>query len=384
MLEPTIAILSRLIAFPTVSNESNRELADYAASILSTAGFGVRTTTNPEQTKINIFATFGPETDGGVVLSGHTDVVPAEGQQWTHDPFVAHVEDGRVWGRGSADMKGFIACVLALAPTMPTTHLRRPLHVALTYDEEEGCHGAKVMLEDLVRSGRRPGTVIIGEPTALTVVSAHKGCYEFTTEIGGVEQHASAGDAGGGAIHAAARFIRMLDSLQADLTARPPADSPFSPPGATINVGTITGGVARNITAGSTRLEWELRSVDDDDLAFVTERVASFVEEELLPQMRRIYPEAKVSTTTVGAVGPFQPKHYSAAVALAQRLTGTATTEVVSFGTEAGLFQAAGIPAVVCGPGRIEQAHRPDEYIEIAQLESCLAMLTNLLDEMSA
>lgn len=377
-------MLRRLVAFPTVSSDSNLELIDYVSSVLVAAGFRITTTSNHGGDKVNIFATIGPEGDGGIVLSGHTDVVPVEGQHWTTEPFAALADDERVWGRGTADMKGFIACVLAVVSTIKPARLLRPLHVALTYDEEEGCHGAKVMLEELARIGPQPEVAIIGEPTAMRVVEAHKGCYEFTTTITAGEQHASTAASGSGAIHAAAEFIRMLDLLASQLTNRAQADSPFSPPGATINVGTIRGGVARNITAASSEFEWELRSVAAGDVAFVTQQVDRFVADELLPAMRRRFSQAEVRTVTVGAVGPFQPQTTSAATVLAHRLTRSTKSEVVSFGTEAGLFQEAGISAVVCGPGRIDQAHRPDEYIEINQLESCLDMLGMLKADLLA
>ncbi|MGH8910998.1 MAG: acetylornithine deacetylase [Acidimicrobiia bacterium] len=382
MLDQTVAILRRLIDSPTVSTDTNLELIDYAVDLLAGAGFRITTTTDATGTKANVFASIGPETDGGVVLSGHTDVVPVEGQDWSRDPFRAAVDDDRVWGRGSTDMKGFIACVLAAAPSLAAANLSRPIHVALSYDEEEGCHGAKVMLADIVHKGPRPAIVIIGEPTAMAVVGAHKGCYEYTTEITGLERHASMSAAGAGAIHAAVRYIGVLDALTGDLAERAPADSPFEPPSTTINVGTISGGVARNITAGSATFDWEVRPVRDDDAAFVADRIDQYVNEILLPDMRRQFPDAAVNTTTMGAVGPFRPEPDSDAIALVQRLTGSKAMEVVSYGTEAGLFQDAGISAAICGPGHIEQAHRPDEYIEISQLEECLALLSRLVDEL--
>jgi acetylornithine deacetylase len=382
-MDHAVEILGRLIGYPTVSERSNLDLIDYAVDGLDGQGFRLVTTHDASETKANLLATIGPDVDGGVILSGHTDVVPVEGQEWTRDPFRATVEEGRVWGRGATDMKGFIACALAMAPAMAAAELRRPIHLALTYDEEVGCNGARTMLADVIQSGRRPGAVIIGEPTEMKVVGAHKGCYEFTTEITGVERHASMSAGGAGAIHAAARFVGLLDSLADELSGRAPDDSPFSPPGTTINVGRIHGGVARNITAGSAVFEWEVRPVRADDAGFVTERVDAFVDEVLLPHMRREFPEATVTTTTVGAVGAFRPVPDSDAIQLAQRLTGMGDMGVVSFGTEAGLYQEAGIPAAVCGPGQIDQAHRPDEYIELAQLDACLGMLSRLVDELT-
>lgn len=279
-------------------------------------------------------------------------------------------------------MKSFIACALAMAPEFAAAGPSRPIHFALTYDEEVGCQGAKVMLKDLTERDLRPEVVIIGEPTGLGTVVAHKGCYEFTTEIHGIERHASMSGAGAGAIHAAARFIGMLDRLADELARRPPPNSPFDPPSTTINVGTIAGGVARNITASSAVFDWELRPVDPGDATYVLGRLEQFVADELLPSMQQEFPEASITTTTVGSVGGFLPDPDGPAVALARRLNGSPELQVVSFGTEAGLFQELGIAPVVCGPGSLDQAHKPDEFIEIAQLEGCLAMLQHLLEEL--
>jgi acetylornithine deacetylase len=384
MLDRAVEILARLVSFPTVSADSNLELIDYATQLLGPLGAGLVTTTNPEGTKANLFATLGPTIDGGVVLSGHTDVVPVEGQEWTRNPFLAEVAEDRVWGRGTTDMKGFLACALAMAPRFAEARLERPVHLALTYDEEEGCHGAKVMLEELARSGPHPSAAIVGEPTEFEIVIAHKGCYEFTTEIHGVERHASMSAAGAGAIHAAVSFIGELDRLADELATRAPADSPFDPPATTINVGTIAGGVARNITAGSTVFDWEMRPVEPGDADFVLERMDRFVEETLLPKMREEFPEATITTSTVGAVGEFSRRPEGPGVALAQRLTGNQELSVVSFGTEAGLFQELGIATVVCGPGSLDQAHKPDEFIELDQLQRCLTVMERLLAELRA
>lgn len=378
MIDRTVDILSGLIAHPTVSSESNLELVTFAADLLGSAGFRTSLTSDPTRTKANLFASVGPDVDGGVVLSGHTDVVPVEGQDWSRDPFRAWMDEGRVYGRGSSDMKGFIACALAAAPGFASADLDRPIHIALTYDEEVGCHGARVMLDHLSETGPRPGLALLGEPTDMRVVGAHKGCYEFTTEIRGVERHASLAAGGAGAIHAAARFVSLLDRLAEELAGRAPGDGAFDPPGSTINVGRIDGGVARNITAGTAVFEWEIRPVTPEDGAWVLDRVEEFVSTELLPAMRSVFPDATVVTETIGKVGGLTPDPDNPAVALAQRLVGDGEVSTVSFGTEAGVYQEHSIPAAVCGPGTIGQAHKPDEYVEISQLESCLAMLDHL------
>jgi acetylornithine deacetylase len=381
VLDRTVEILDRLVSFPTISSDGNLDLIDYAKGLLEGAGARVSVTEDQAGKKANLFATIGPESNGGVILSGHTDVVPVEGQDWTRDPFRLAIEGGRAWGRGTTDMKGFIACVLAMAPVVASWDLARPVHVALTYDEEVGCHGAKVMLADLARSRPRPAIALVGEPTDEAIVIAHKGCYEYTTEIRGVERHASISAAGAGAIHAAARFVGMLDRLADEMADRAPADSPFAPPGTTFNVGTISGGVARNITAGGAVFEWEMRPINGADRDYALETVESFVQEVLLPSMRAEYPDASLTTTTVGAVGGFERDPNGPAVVLARRISPDSQLGVVSFGTEAGLYQELGISSVVFGPGSIDQAHKPDEFIELSQLERCLAMLGRLRDE---
>jgi len=383
MIDQALGVLTQLVSYPTVSTDSNLDLIDYAADLLGKARARIVTTTDQEGVKANLYATIGPDLPGGVVLSGHTDVVPVAGQDWTVEPFRASKDAGRIWGRGTTDMKGFIACVLAMAPTFSAVDLERPIHVALTYDEEEGCRGAKVLLDELSRNGPLPSIALVGEPTELGVVVAHKGCYEYTTEVIGLEQHASMGAGGAGAIFAAARFIGMLEALAAELAERAPEDSPFDPSGATINVGRIAGGVARNITAASAVFDWEVRPVAAGEAEFVRDHVDRFVADVLLPDMRRQFEKADIRTTGVGAVGGFRLDRESPAASLASRLTGSGRHSVVSFGTEAGLFQNLGISTVVCGPGSLEQAHKPDEYIEISQLEGCLMMLHRLIDEVT-
>ena len=383
-LDRTVEILSRLVAFPSVSLESNLDLIDYVVDLLLDAGFRCDVTIQPEGNRGNVFATVGPDEDGGVILSGHTDVVPVEGQDWSVDPFHLTIHDGRALGRGTTDMKGFIAAVLALAPDIAARPLSRPVHLAFTADEEVGCQGARLMLSKLASTGPHPTVALIGEPTDLGVIGAHKGCYEYTTVIHGVERHASMSAAGAGAIHAAVRYMALLDSLTDELERRAPVDSPFDPPASTINVGRFEGGVARNITAGSASFEWELRPVQAADLAFVLESVTGYVEGTLLPAMRQEFPEASIHTFEVGGVGAFHLHADSPALDLAAKITGSAEVGVVSFGTEAGVYQEVGIAPVVCGPGSIEQAHRPDESIGLGDLERGLGMLRSLVDEVSA
>ncbi|HEX6257622.1 MAG TPA: acetylornithine deacetylase [Euzebyales bacterium] len=373
-----LALLDDLVAFPTVTADSNLDLIAFATDRLEAAGARVVTTHDETGQKANVFATIGPDVDGGVVLSGHTDVVPADGSGWSTDPFAVSRRDGRLYGRGTADMKGFIACVLALAPSFADAQLRVPVHVALTFDEEVGFRGAPVLLDELARTGPAPAAAIVGEPTCLRIITAHKGCYEYTTTVTGREGHGSAPAQTVNAVEYAARFVGRLLELRDQLAAAPPGDSPFEPPATTISVGTINGGTARNIVAGGCTVEWEMRPVTATDAEHVRDEVASCMR-ELTEQMRGVDGEAAITTAAVCEVDGLAPDPGSPALALGRLLLDRPDEGVVAFGTEAGLYQQAGIPAIVCGPGSIDVAHQPDEHVEIDQLDVCLAMLHRLV-----
>jgi acetylornithine deacetylase len=383
--EAALRILGDLVAFPTVTGQPNLELIAYAQQLLEACGARVMLTHDDDHRRANLFATIGPDVDGGVVLSGHTDVVPAPREGWTAPPFEASRRGGAVHGRGTVDMKGFLACVLAMAPDIATRRLAVPLHVAMTFDEEVGCHGAPLLLAQLERTGPRPAVAIVGEPTSMGIVGAHKGCYEHTTAIGGVEGHASAPEKAVSAVEFAVRYVARLMELRREFAANAPADSPFEPAGTTISVGTIEGGSARNVVAGACRFDWEVRTVDRRDADRVDAAVAA-LEADLLAEMRERDPTAAIATTTVGAVEGLEDVGGSPAVSLARELLADdrAPVQAVPFSTEAGLYQQAGIPAVVCGPGSIDVAHRPDEYVELDQLDRCLAFVDRLGDHLSS
>jgi acetylornithine deacetylase len=275
-------------------------------------------------------------------------------------------------------MKGFIAATLALAPRFAEAELARPLHFAFTYDEEIGCFGARVLMKEIAGAGIRPSVVIIGEPTSMRVIEGHKGCYEYTTEFTGMEGHGSQPDRGVNAIEYAARYISRLLDLRERLKERAPANSRFDPPWTTVQVGAISGGTVRNVIAGSCAVEWEMRPVTGDDAAWVKNDLATYVDNALLPAMRAVSPDCGIVTRTIGEVEGLQVVDESEARDIVCELTGCDHTDVVSFGTEAGLFQAAGISSIICGPGSIAQAHKPDEFIEIGQLAACLEMLDKL------
>ncbi|MEE8535089.1 MAG: acetylornithine deacetylase, partial [Kiloniellales bacterium] len=344
-------------------------------------GFGVtgRRTLSDDGGKANLFATLGPAAPGGVVLSGHTDVVPVEGQPWTSEPFTLSRRGARLFGRGTADMKSFLAVALALVPEALEAGLKRPIHLALSYDEEIGCFGVGRMIDDVVRNLPMPAAVVIGEPTDMRLVSAHKGGYGFETEVTGKEAHSSQPHLGASAILAAAELIGFLAETAEDLRRSAPADCPFEPPHSTISVGTVAGGAALNIIARRCVFGWDLRTIPGDRAEEVLERFNRYAEEEVLPRLRATAPEAAIVTRTTSWVPALAPEDDGPAEALIRLLTGANRTHVVSYCTEGGLFQEAGLSTVVCGPGSIDQAHRPDEFIEIAQIEACEAFVRKLI-----
>ncbi|SIO28261.1 acetylornithine deacetylase [Rhodovulum sp. ES.010] len=378
-LQETREILADLVAFPTVSSDSNLEMIVHIAAMLGELGAHVELFHDESGHKANLFATLGPrEAGGGLVLSGHTDVVPVTDQTWTNDPFTLREADGRLYGRGTCDMKGFIAATLAMAPAYAALDLKRPLHFAFTHDEEVGCLGGQALVRELAARGLRPEIAIIGEPTEMRIVEAHKGCCEYTVAFHGLEGHGSNPDAGVNAAEAAVRYVSRLLDLAEALKARAPHNNPFEPPWTTINLGRISGGHAHNVIPGKAEVEWEMRPVQQSDQDFVNDEMARHVADTLLPAMRAVDPRADIVTHVIGEVAGLEPMDDSAARRLLAELTGEARAETVAFSTEAGLFQSLGCAAAVCGPGSIAQAHKPDEYVTLDQLGQCLDMLDGL------
>lgn len=378
----TMLLLGDLVGFPTVTSESNLDLIAYVADRLEPLATDVELTYDETGQKANLLATIGPAIDGGVILSGHTDVVPAEETDWTGAPFVAIRREQNIYGRGTADMKGFIACAIAMAKAFAAAPLQRPVHIAATFDEEVGCKGAPVLIDGLARRGIKPAAAIVGEPTGMNVVIAHKGMHEYTTTLTGVEGHGSAPDRAVNAVHYGALYVAKLLDLGTELEDRAPANSPYDPPHTTISVGTISGGMARNVVAGECTIQWEMRPVNRSDTEFVLSELESF-EQRMRAEMQSVFPDPSLNTVTEGAVGGLEGVEDSYAVRLVSELVDGSKREVVAFGTEAGIYQAAGIPSVVCGPGAIEVAHRPDEHISLEQLESCLDMMEGLVEKLS-
>jgi acetylornithine deacetylase len=374
----TCEILGDLIAFPTLSSDSNQALIAYAAGLLEDCGAKVDITSSPCGRKANLFATLGPEVDGGILLSGHSDVVPVTDQDWSSDPFVMAQREGRLYGRGTCDMKGFIAATLALAPSYAAQVSARPIHFAFTYDEEVGCFGAQHLAADLQGRGLTPGVAIIGEPTEMRVIEGHKGCYEYSTHFHGLEGHGSAPDLGINAVEYAVRYVAELLQLKQRLRGMAPAASRFDPPWTTVNVGALQGGVAHNVIASKAQVDWEMRPVCASDADFVKTALRQLCENELLPEMRQIFPEADITLETIGEVAGLVPMDQNEARRIMAELTGANGADLVAFGTEAGIFQALGMDVVVCGPGSIAQAHKADEYLALDQLDQCLTVLQRL------
>ncbi len=378
LIDDTKEILAELIAFPTVSTDSNLHMIQWLAQRLGDLGAQVEIWYDTSGNKANLFATLGPMRDGGIVLSGHSDVVPVADQDWTTEPFEMVERDGNWYGRGACDMKGFIAAVMAMAPRYAALDLQRPLHFAFTYDEETGCLGAQALAEQLVEQGIRPAVAIIGEPTMMKIIEGHKGCCEYSTHFTGLEGHGSSPDLGVNAVEYAVRFVGRLMELKEELKPRAPATSRFDPPWTTINTGALIGGVAHNVIPGKARVDWEMRPVQKSDMNFVKDAVHDYVTRVLEPAMQEVCPDAGIETEVIGEVGGLEPMEPSEARELVSALTGGNDVGVVPFGTEAGIFQDIGMSVVVCGPGSIAQAHKPDEFVAIDQMEQCLDMLERL------
>lgn len=372
-------LLARLVAFDTTSHKSNLELIAFVEDYL--AGHGLRSdlVLTPDGQKASLFATIGPAGVAGIGLSGHTDVVPVVGQTWDSDPFTLTERDGKLYGRGSTDMKGFLACVLAAVPEFKRRALKVPVHIIFSYDEEVGCIGVRPMIAEMGERLQRPRVVIVGEPTLMGVVDAHKGPVRWTVTVEGRAAHSSMAPLGVNAITYAARLIAELGRIEAGLTAGR-ADPRFDPPYSTLQVVGISGGTASNIVPVSCTFGFEVRALPGFDPSTIERRLRDFAERECLPEMREVAPEARITITQVNQVPPFGADRSGEAVSLALALAQQNDTFAVSYATEAGLFQGAGAPSVVCGPGSIAQAHTANEWIEEAQLDACMEFLRRLAD----
>ncbi len=372
-------LLARLIAFPTVSRDSNLELIAFIRDYLASQGVDSELFLNDEGTKANLFATIGPRDRGGVVLSGHTDVVPVDGQAWTVEPFAMSERDGRLYGRGAADMKGFIACVLAAVPAFVAAPLRTPVHLAFSYDEEVGCLGVRSMLAALQQRPHKPLLCLIGEPTGLKPVLGHKGKLAMRCQVHGAACHSAYAPYGVNAIEYAARLIGKLGEIGERLAAPELHDERFDPPFSTVQTGVIKGGRALNIVPAECEFDFEVRALPGFDAQVVADELERFAEAELVPKMRAVEPATGVSLRPLSAYPGLATAPDCEAARLLAMLSGSDGFGTVAFGTEGGLFEQAGIPTVVCGPGSMDQGHKPDEFVSLEQLRGCDEMLGRLL-----
>ena len=383
ILENTVEILERLVGCESVSGRPTQEIITYVQDYLSGQGISSSLSFDETGERANIFATIGPEVDGGVVLNGHTDVVPVEGQQWSSDPFTLTRKGDRLYGRGAVDMKGFLACVLASVPFFKAIELKKPIHIAFSFDEEIGGLGMPILLNSMSDKPFRPDIVIVGEPTEMKIVTGHKGGYEMRTEIIGLEAHSCNPKNGVNAITAAVKLIAKIEELNAVRAANPISGSPFNPPYPTFNVGTIDGGAARNATAGWCNFDWEYRPMPGEDGAAVIAKIKDYAATEVLPDMRAVCADADIRIITEVAVPPLDDRNAAAAIEFVSAVTGINGSDVVSFGTDAGYFSDADYSTVVFGPGDISRAHKSDEFIKLNELSQGIDFLRKVAEHLS-
>ena len=381
----TVEMLRRLVAFDTTSRDSNLALIHWVRDYLAEHGIAARLIHDESGRKANLFATIGnakatngAANGGGIVLSGHTDVVPIDGQEWSSAPFAIVERDGKLYGRGTCDMKGFIAVALALVPEFAKAPLETPLHLAFSYDEEVGCLGVRRLLADLAAAGIKPRGCIVGEPTQMQVIRAHKGKLSYRCHVRGFECHSSLAPHGVNAVHYAAELVVFLTDMGRRFAAEGPFDRAFDVPSTTVHVGTIQGGTALNIVPKDCRFDFEFRYLPGADPEAMLGEVRSFAERRLLPVMHAVHPDTGFRWEKLSSFPGADTDEGADIVSLAKRATGRNSAGKVAFGCEAGLYDAAGIPTVICGPGHIDQAHKPDEFVELAQLAECEAFLRRI------
>lgn len=377
--ETTIDLIARLVGFDTVSRKSNLDLIAFVRDYLSDLGIDSRLVPDATGTKANLFATIGPADRPGIALSGHTDVVPVDGQNWSGDPFEAVEKDGRLYGRGTADMKSFIAVALALAPEMRDRDLSTPIHFAFSYDEEIGCVGVRGLLSMLSGMAVKPKACIVGEPTSMKVVTAHKGKAALRCAVQGHACHSALAPYGVNAVEIAAEIISHLRTMGRRQRQEGPFDPGFDPPYSTVHTGTIAGGSALNIVPAQCSFDFEFRTLPGQSTKPLIEEIKDFADKTLLPEMRAVSASAGFTWQEISGFPGLGIPEDAEITELTKTLSGSNATLKVSFGTEAGLYQQAGIPAVVCGPGSITQAHKPDEFVELDQVARCEDFVRRLI-----
>lgn len=371
-------LIAKLIGFNTVSRDSNLALIDFVRSYLKELGIESKLVPNEDGSKANLYATIGPNVEGGVVLSGHTDVVPVDGQDWSTDPFELHERGGKFFGRGVADMKTFCALAMAILPDFLKGNPQKPIHLAFSYDEELGCLGAPSMIEKMVGDVPTPMAVIVGEPTNMQVVTGHKSVLGVHTHVSGHSVHSCQVDRGVSAVMTAARLVTYLEDMMQENKRRLEPSSPFDPPYSTIHCGIIEGGTAHNIVAKDCRIVTDIRTIAGEDPRDFFERYQAHIKDEIEPKMKAIAPESGIVITPGKMVPGLKPEENGAAEHLARQITGDNAIRAVSYATEAGQFQTAGYSVVICGPGSIDQAHQPDEFITLEQVNEGWSFMQRL------
>jgi len=372
------AMLARLIGFATVSRDSNLALIEFVRDYLHELGVDCELIYNAERTKANLLATVGPRVAGGIVLSGHTDVVPVDGQAWTVEPFCLSEAGGKLYGRGTADMKGYLASVLAAVPMFLASALKRPVHLAFSYDEEVGCLGVRRLLEVLPQRIPAPALCLIGEPTELKPVLGHKGKLAMRCHVRGAACHSAYAPYGVNAIEQAARLIGRLGDIGATLARPSLHDKRFDPAFSTVQVGVIQGGTALNIVPADCRFDFEIRALPDFAPQVVVDELQDYAEQTLLPAMQAVDTDTGIRFEKISAYPGLATPTDSAAARLIARLCGSDEFSTVAFGTEGGLFDQAGIASVVCGPGSMDQGHKPDEFVSVEQMAACDRLMDRL------
>ncbi len=376
-------LLSDLVGIETVSRNSNLQLIDYVVSYLKGYGIACSLHENEDGTKANLVATIGPDVAGGVVLSGHTDVVPVDDQEWATDPFVMQEKDGKLYGRGTSDMKGFVAAALAAVPLFKAANLKRPVHLAFTYDEEVGCYGIQSLKPVLKERMAPPRLVVVGEPTLMQVANAHKGQYVSKTRIWGREAHSSRPEDGVNAVAIAAELIRKVTDMATRARISGVQDEMFDTPYTSFNVGPISGGNMFNIIPGYCEFDWEFRAVPADDPQAILAEYQGFLADVINPHLEAAPGSCRAENEVWATLPPLKAEPGSDAETLALALAERNDTTVMSFGTEAGHFQSIDFPTVICGPGDIAQAHKPNEFIEQSQLDACDRFMARLAEALS-
>ncbi len=379
MLLNSREMIEALVGFDTVSSKSNLELIEFVEKYLLSHGVESHRVYNADKTKANLFATVGPNIEGGVILSGHTDVVPVEGQAWVTDPFSIVEKDDKLFGRGTCDMKSFSAIGLSLVPEMLKADMKRPIHFALSYDEEIGCIGAPSMIDQMAKLLPKVNAVIVGEPTDMKITNAHKGILGNITTVIGHEVHSSQVERGVNAVMIAAKLVNFISDIMAENKDRADPSCEFDPPYSTLTVGVMNGGTAGNIMARHCEFEWDVRNVPNDDPYGFIGRFNEYAK-SLVQEMRKIAPECDIITETKSDVPALKPENNGSAEELVRHLTGLNDTQVVPYAAEAGQFQEAGMSTIICGPGSIDQAHQPNEFVAKSQITLCENMLKRLID----